>query len=50
MDKSCFEIYDKISMNVNVHSEYKISRIDNGLGGLLFEEVQVTPYKRLKCV
>lgn len=44
MDKTCFEMYDMISMNVDVRSEYKIKRIDNGLGGLMFEEVQVTPY------
>lgn len=44
MDKTCFEMYDTISMNVDVRTEYKIKRIDNGLGGLIFEEVQVTPY------
>ena len=44
VDKSFFELYDKVSMNVDVHSEYRVKRIDNGLGGLLFEEVQVEPY------
>lgn len=44
MDKSCLEIYDKISMNVDVRSEYTIKRIDNGLGGLIFEEMSVKPY------
>ena len=46
MDKSCFEIYDSISMNVDVRSIYKINRIDNGLGGFNFEEIEVVPYKK----
>lgn len=33
VDKSYFEIYDKIPMKVHVESEYKIEKIDNGLGG-----------------
>ena len=41
MDRTCFEMYDTISMNVDVRTEYKIKRIDNGLGGLMFEEVPV---------
>ena len=44
VDKSFFELYDKVSMNVNVHSEYKVKRINNGLGGLVLEEVSVEPY------
>lgn len=44
MDKTCFGIYDRISMNVDVRTEYKIKRIDNGLSGLMFEEVSVKPY------
>lgn len=44
MDKLCFEIYDTISMNVDVRTVYKINRIDNGLGGFNFEEVEVKPY------
>ena len=44
VDKSYFELYDKVSMNVNVHSEYKVKRINNGLGGFVFEEVSVEPY------
>ena len=43
-DRSCFEMYDSISMNVDVRSEYRIKRIDNGLGGMVFEEIPVTPY------
>lgn len=41
VDKFFFELYDKVSMNVDVHSEYKVKRIDNGLGGLVFEEIPV---------
>lgn len=44
VDKSFLELYDKVAMNVDVHSEYKVQRINNGLGGLILEEVQVEPY------
>ena len=43
-DRSCFEMYDSVSMNVDAKSEYKVKRIDNGLGGFILEEVPVTPY------
>ncbi len=43
-DRSCFEMYDSVSQNVDVRSEYKVKRIDNGLGGFILEEVPVTPY------
>ena len=38
VDKSFLELYDKVSMNVNVHSEYRVKRIDGGLGGFIFIE------------
>lgn len=44
MDNSCFEMYDNLSMNVDVRTVYEIKRINNGLGGFCFEEVEVTPY------
>ena len=44
MDKSCFELYDSVQMNVDIRSEFRIKRIDQGLGGLLFEETPVRPY------
>lgn len=44
VDKTYFEIYDKIPMKVDVRSEYKVKRVDNGLGGLILEEVPVEPY------
>ena len=44
MDKSCFEMYDTVPQNVDVQSEYRVKRVDNGLGGLLLEEVPVKPY------
>ena len=40
MDKSCFQIYDTIQMNVDVHTIYDIKRIDSGLGGFSFDEVE----------
>ncbi len=44
VDKSYFELYDKIPMNVDVRSEFQLRRIDGGLGGIAFDEVPVTPY------
>ena len=43
MDRSCFTLYDSVSMNVEVHSEYRVRLLDGGLGGLVLEEVPVTP-------
>ncbi len=28
VDKSFLELYDKVSMNVDVHSEYRVKRIE----------------------
>ncbi|MBQ3483892.1 MAG: GNAT family N-acetyltransferase [Clostridia bacterium] len=39
-----FSRYDSVSMNVEVHSEYRVRLLDSGLGGLLLEEVPVTPH------
>lgn len=44
VDRTYFPLYDQVPQNVEVSSEYRVSRIDNGLGGLVFEEVPVTPY------
>ncbi len=44
VDKTFLEQYDKVEMKVDVRSEYKVKRIDNGLGGLILEEIQVEPY------
>ena len=41
IDKSFWELYDKVAMNVDVQSEYHVKRINNGLGGLILEEVKV---------
>lgn len=43
MDRSCFTLYDSVSMNVEVHSEYRVRLPDGGLGGLVLEEVPVAP-------
>lgn len=45
MDKTCFGMYDTIPMYVDVRTEYQMKRIDNRLG-LIFEEVQVAPYRK----
>jgi len=44
VDKSYFELYDKVEMNVLVRSKYIVERIDSGLGGILLKEVEVEPY------
>lgn len=44
VDKSFFELYDKVPQNVEVHSELRLRMIDGGLGGIAFDEVPVTPY------
>ena len=44
MDKTCFPVYDQVTQNVDVRSEYCVTRIDNGLGGLGIEKVPVTPF------
>ena len=41
MDKTCFEMYDQVTQNVDIKSMYQIKRIDGGLGGILLEEVPV---------
>lgn len=46
VDNSYFELYDKVSMNVDVRSEYIVKRINNGLGGLILEETMVQPYRK----
>jgi len=44
VDKSFFGLYDMVSANIDVCSEYRVKRIDNGLGGFVFEEISVEPY------
>ena len=43
MDKTCFPMYDQVTQNVEIKSEYKVKRVNNGLGGLVLEEEPVTP-------
>lgn len=31
VDRTYFDLYDRISMNVEVHSIYKLKRLDSGL-------------------
>ena len=41
VDRTYFDLYDQVSMNVEVHSIYKLKRLDSGLSGLIFDEVPV---------
>ena len=43
VDKSYFELYDKVTQNVEIKSELRVQLLDGGLGGFVFEEVAVTP-------
>lgn len=31
VDKTYFDLYDQVSMNVEIHSYYKLKRLDSGL-------------------
>lgn len=44
VDKSYFEKYDKIPMTVNVKAILKPVKINNGVGGIKFEETGVPEY------
>ena len=44
LGKTYFPLYDNVSQNVEIKSEYHVKRIDSGLGGFIFEEVSVTPH------
>ena len=39
VDKSYLKLYDKVSMNVDVHSEYKVERINQGIGGFIWHSM-----------
>lgn len=44
VDKTYFALYDTVPQNVDVRSEYKVQRVNNGLGGLILEEIPVESY------
>lgn len=46
IDKTRFPLYDSVPMNVDVLSEYRVTHLDGGLGGLLLQAVPVTPHTR----
>lgn len=46
VDKASFALYDRVTMNVDVRSEYRVKHLDGGLGGMLLEEVPVAPYTK----
>lgn len=43
-DESCLSVYDSIPMRLTVESEYRIEKIDRGLGGISLTEMPVVPY------
>ena len=44
VDKPYFDLYDRVLMNVDVCSEFRVEPLNNGLGGILLKEVPVEPY------
>ena len=46
IDQSQFETYDQIPMLVKVDSEYKLEKVQAGLGGILLVEKPVEPYSK----
>jgi ribosomal protein S18 acetylase RimI-like enzyme len=44
IDKTYFEAYDSIPMQVYVKSILRLEKIDNGLGGIILKEVPVKEY------
>lgn len=47
---SYFPEYDKIPMRVHVTTEYRLVKINNGLGGISLVETPVEPYTKDFCV
>lgn len=43
VDKTFFPLYDSVPQNVDVRSEYRVTPVESGLGGLMMEEVPVPP-------
>lgn len=46
VDRRYFPLYDQISMAFTVRSEYRLVKPDRGLGGILLQEVPVSPYRK----
>lgn len=46
IDKSGFDMYDKVPMVVHIKSKFVPKKIDRGLGGFIFEEVPVEEYSK----
>ncbi len=49
IDRTSFELYDRIPMRVNVESYFKVEKLNRGLGGFLFIETPVEPYLKDFC-
>jgi len=50
VDTTYFTQYDMIPMLVHVECEYKVVKLNNGLGGITFVETPVKPYVKNFCV
>lgn len=46
VDSSYFPLYDSVPQSIDVRSEYRVTPVDGGLGGLMLEEVPVAPYTK----
>ena len=46
IDETYFEKYDSIPMLVHVKSVFSLTKIDNGLGGILLKESPVQEYTK----
>lgn len=46
VDELYFKMYDEIPMLVNVKTVFAPRVVNNGLGGILFDEISVEPYTR----
>ena len=49
-DAACFPLYDRVPMRLTVCSEYKIEKINRGLGGFVLTETPVKPYVKDFCL
>ncbi len=50
MDETCFPLYDRVPMRLTVRSEYRIEKINRGLGGFVLTETSVEPYVKDFCL
>ena len=46
VDETYFKLYDEVPMVVHVKTVLVPKHVDNGLGGIIFQEINVEPYVR----